>query len=157
MKSLHRVSIIYLLFLFFSSNSQLSSQTLYVNKLSDLEFGDVFFGYSAIVLDTDPGAAKFSFYHSDSKRKNIRINFSLPTTLTNGVDNIPITFNQIYTSYSLNDQIAGRTYFNPFKQLSIKKIEPLETVYIWLGGAIDPITGLSGGLYTGTIIITVAY
>ncbi len=157
MKTVRHVSIIYLLFLFLSSNSQLFSQTLYVNKLSDLVFGDVFFGYSALVLDTDPGAAKFSFYHSDTKRKNIRVNFNLPTTLTNGLDNIPITFDQGYTSYSLNDQISGRTNFNPFKQLSIKKIEPFETVYVWIGGTIDPITGLSGGLYTGTIIITVAY
>ena len=157
MKRLCDLLLIYLPILFFFSYSQLLSQTLYVNKLSDLEFGDVFFGYAAIILDTDPGAAKFSFYHTDRKSKNIRVNFNLPTTISNGIDNIPITFNERYSSYSLNDQQAGRTSFNPFKQLKIKKLEPLQTAYIWLGGAIDPITGLTGGLYTGTIIITVAY
>ena len=145
---------IFFLFAFFSS---ISAQNIYITKLNDLDFGEVFMGYSADVRDTDINAAKFSFYHTRWFRRNILVNFVLPTTLDNGSYQIPITFDQSQASWSYNDQQSGRTNFDPHSKLKIKRLWFYTDVYIWLGGSITTKTNLQYGIYSGTIILTVSY
>jgi len=104
------------------------SQNIFFQKYRDLDFGDVFIGYSAIVRDTDPTALKISFFHNSPTRENFLITFILPTNLTNGTDNIPINFSG-YASWSKVDAITGRTYFNPYSPLQIRKIKANQKIF----------------------------
>jgi len=157
MKKIFLIKIIFSIFFLFAFFSSISAQEIYITKLHDLDFGEVFIGYNATVLDTDVNAAKFSFYHTNNKRKNLRIDFVLPTTLDNGANQIPITFDQSLSTWKKNDQITGRNNFDPHQRLRIKRIRKNNTLYIWLGGSITTTVGLPYGTYIGTIILTVSY
>lgn len=130
------------------------SQDIFIQKHSDLDFGDVFIGYSATVRDTDPTALKISFYHNFPKRETFLITFILPNNLTNGIDNIPINFTG-YASWSKTDAITGRTYFNPYSPLRIRNIKRNQIIYMWLGGQITSSSSITPGQYSGNIIITI--
>ena len=156
MKKILILKIVFSIFFLFAFSVSINAQKVFINKLNDLDFGEVFIGYSATVLDTDVNAAKFSFYHVNKKKKDLKISFVLPVTLDNGGNSIPITFDQSQATWSTNDQIAGRQNFDPHRQLKIKKVNKDDTHFIWLGGSIITTTGLPYGLYTGTIILTVA-
>jgi len=157
MKKTLILKILFTIFLSIAFSSSISAQKLFITKLHDLDFGEVFIGFSATVLDTDVNAAKFSFYHTEKKKKDLKISFVLPTTLDNaGGFQIPITFDQSQATWSKNDQMAGRANFDPHQQLKIKKVRKNDTHFIWLGGSIITTAGLPYGLYSGTIILTVA-
>ncbi len=157
MKKTFILKILFLLFFLFTFYSSINAQKIFITKLNDLDFGEVFIGYPATILDTDVNAAKFSFFHIDNRKKDLKISFVLPTTLDNGGNQIPITFDQSQATWSTNDQIAGRKNFDPHRQLKIKKVNKNDTHFIWLGGSITTTIGLPYGFYSGTIILTVVY
>ncbi|GAB4133312.1 MAG: hypothetical protein Fur0015_06530 [Ignavibacteriales bacterium] len=156
MNRLFYVNIRYLLLFFLLTSSNLVfTQQIYVTKLNDLNFGDVFIGYSKDIPHTDVNSAKFRFYHTAPRRKTIYISFTLPQSLSNGIDNIPVVFDQNHTAWSTKDQISGRTNFNPYSYYKIKNVRGYRNYYIWLGGIITASPGVTYGLYEGTIILTV--
>ncbi|MCF6268388.1 MAG: DUF4402 domain-containing protein [Melioribacteraceae bacterium] len=148
------ILLIFLLFPFFSS---ISAQNIYITKINDLDFGEVFIGYSSTIRDTDINAAKFVFYHTKWFRRNIQVNFVLPTTLNNGGNKIRITFDQSQASWSYNDRQSGRRNFDPHSVLKIRRVWFYRNVYLWLGGTITTTSDLPYGIYSGTILLTVAY
>jgi len=127
---------------------------LYVFKLNDLSFGDVFIGYSSNVSHTDSRAAKFRLHHDYPGNRNIRVSFTLPSNLTYGASSVPITFSSSNSAWSTTDDLVGRTNFNPFSPLLLPKINRQQNVFIWLGASINP-PGVPYGLYQGTIIILI--
>ncbi len=157
MKKKFLSKIILLISLIFSLSSHISAQNIYITKLNDLDFGEVFIGYSSTIRDTDINAAKFVFYHTKWFRRNIQVNFVLPKTLNNGRSKIPITFNQSQASWSYNDRQSGRRNFDPHSILKIRRVWFYRNVYLWLGGTITTTSNLPYGVYSGTIILTVAY
>lgn len=133
---------------------QLFSQT-FITVTNNLNFGDVFIGYNKTVTDLDPLAGRFQFYHTDGRRENVRITFGLPSTLTNGINSVPIIFSQSYSSYGYANSTTGRIYFNPYNPLIIKNLRRNRIVYFWLGGTIQSSNNIIPGIYSGTIQITV--
>lgn len=141
--------------LFLLINENVFSQNLFINTLNNLNFGDVYIGYSQTVLHTDAGAAKFSLYQDISKDANLQITFTLPGSLINGAYSVPITFSSATTAYSLIDLPTGRTTFNPSTPLTYNKLKRNTNLYIWLGGAVNLPTNIIPGIYTATITLTV--
>ena len=129
------------------------SQTLTINHLNDLDFGQVFMGYSAEVQHTDANAEEFSISHT-IKQINILVQFTLPTALTYQGYSIPITFDYAHSAWSLNDLPYGRTNFDPAAQTTFTNLKNKDVVYIWLGGIINVPLNISPGTYQGTITIT---
>ncbi|MBN1299845.1 MAG: hypothetical protein JW995_01415 [Melioribacteraceae bacterium] len=149
-------SLLALILILFAA-SDLKAQEGYISNFQGLNFGDVFIGYSKEILHTDQGAAKFSFYHTNAKSKNVFFNFTLPSVLQNGTDQVLIEFNLNHASWSYNDQISGRTSFDPQSRYKLGKLGANKYVFIWLGGLITTPAGISHGLYTGDIILTIDY
>ncbi len=133
------------------------AQGVYITKLHDLEFGEVFIGYNAEVQHTDINAAKFSFYHTQRFYKDVYIQFVLPASLDNGAYKIPITFDQSHTAASYYDQVSGRVNFDPRSTVYIPSLRFYRTVYLWLGATIATSPNLQYGTYTGTIILNIYY
>mgnify|MGYP001003418903 CR=1 FL=1 len=146
-----------LVFLLVLVGSSVFAQGVYITKLSDLEFGEVFIGYSSEVQHTDINAAKFSFYHTQWRSRNVYIQFVLPATLDNGQNKIPITFDQSHTAVSYYDQESGRINFDPRSTVYITSLRFYTTVYLWLGATITTSPTLKYGNYTGTIILNIYY
>ncbi len=157
MKKILLIKITLLIFFFFAQITFVNAQGIYITKLHDLEFGEVFIGYSAEVQHTDVNAAKFSFYHTRWFSRNIYIQFVLPTTLDNGANQIPIIFDHSHTAASYNDQIGGRVNFDPHSTVYIRNLRVYRTVYLWLGATISTTSTMHYGTYTGTIILNVFY
>lgn len=145
--------ILIALFLLISEN--VFSQSLFILTLNNLNFGDVYIGYSKTVTHTNAGAAKFRTYHTYFSNRNIRITFSLPGTLRNGSYTIPISFGSTTSAWSLTDLPTGRTNFNPNNSLTRNNLGRNVSLYIWLGGAITVPTNVIPGIYTATITVTV--
>lgn len=134
------------------------SQNLFVTKLSDLEFGDVFIGTVNVdVPHTDARAAKFSFYHTRNGNRTMTVTFTLPNNLVFGVNNLPITFDQAHSAWLNNDQVGGRNNFDPWVGFTTGRSVANEVKYVWLGANIASTTGYPSGLYTGTIVLTVEF
>ena len=153
MKRTHLYYIIILMCFY----SNIFSQKIVSYKYNDISFGDVFIGYSENVEHTDVRAAKFYFYHTKFFRSDILISFNLPSTLTNGIDNFPISFNSNHAAWSYRDRTTGRTNFNPNSPFELRGIFFYLPNYIWLGGSIKSHSGLSPGNYNGTITLTIEY
>ncbi len=149
-------NLIILSFIFALTNVSWS-QSIYVYKHKDLNFGDVFIGYSKNIRHFDNGAAKFSLHHTFRGRRDILVTFSLPKNLSNGRDYLPITFNRRNAAWSFRDRRWNRRRFNPNYPLEIRRVRKNKTVYIWLGGKIKTDSNLSPGFYKDTIILTVEF
>ncbi len=147
------ISVFFVVFVLILPSSA-HAQRIFAFKLNDLNFGNVFIGYPAEVQHTDQNAAKFVFLHLSRKRKNILVNFSLPSYLTNGTNKIPIIFDKRHSAWSKRNRIQGRKNFNPYSPLYIRKIRRFKPVFIWLGGKLNPVSGVTPGIYNGTIILT---
>lgn len=153
MKQIH----LYFLIIFISLSSFLHSQSIIAYKYNDLSFGDVFIGYSENVAHTDPRAAKFLFYHTKFFRSDLLITLNLPKTLSNGIDNLPITFSSNQAAWSFRDRSSGRRNFNPNAPLELRRVFFYFPVYLWLGASINSSSGQSPGNYNGTITLTIEY
>ena len=154
--------------LLFSGN--LFSQEIFITKLTDLDFGDVFIGTANVDLPyTDANAATFSFYHtSDAGGKKgpfpaLNVSFVLPDNLVFGANDLPITFDQTHSAWHDVDQVGAATNFDPwagFQTGEIKKYDAKKNknvIYVWLGANVPATAGYPSGLYTGTIEITVDF
>ena len=137
--------------------NDLISQSIVSYKYNDLSFGEVFIGYDEVVDHDDPRAAKFYFYHTKFLRSDILISFSLPTNLTNGIDNLAIDFDSRNAAWSNRDRTNGRRKFNPNIPHELRRVYFYVPVYIWLGGTIKTHSGLSPGIYNGTITLTTEF
>lgn len=147
----------YFLFFFIFTGNIAFSQSIVAYKYNDLKFGDVFIGYSENVDHTDERAAKFVFYHTKFFRSDLLITFNLPKVLTNGIDNLPITFNSNHAAWSYLDRTRGRRVFDPNTPYELRRIFFYLPNYLWLGGSISTNSGLSPGNYQGTITLTIEY
>ncbi len=133
------------------------AQSFYVFRHKDLNFGDVFIGYSKNIRHFDNGAAKFSLYHTFRGRREILVTFNLPKTLSNGKAFLPITFNRRNAAWSFRDRKRNRRRFNPNYPLEIRRVRKNKKIFIWLGGKIKTNNNLPPGNYNGTITLTVEF
>ncbi|MCX8057471.1 MAG: hypothetical protein N3F03_07685 [Ignavibacteria bacterium] len=134
--------------------SRESHSQLIIQKVNDLNFGDVFIGYSATVTDLSPNAAKFMLYQDSQARMDLLVSFKLPSTLVNGSYSVNVNFAN-YASWARNDATTGRTYFNPYSTTVINNVRRNRYHYIWLGGTLTSSTNIMPGVYSGTIILTI--
>lgn len=153
MKQFH----LYCTIILICAKSSLFSQSIVSYKYNDLSFGDVFIGYSEKISNTDARAAKFYFYHTKFYKSDILISFNLPQNLTNGIDNLPISFSDTDAAWSYRDRTSGRRSFNPNTPYELRRIFFYLPNYIWLGGTISSSTKQSPGSYNGTITLTIEY
>lgn len=99
----------------------MNSQSIITYRNNDLEFGDIFIGYSETILHTDEGAAKFYFYHTKFFRSDLLVTFKLPSFLSNGNNSVPLKFSSNSGAWSYYDRQTGRVNFNPNSPLEIRR------------------------------------
>lgn len=130
------------------------SQNVFMYALNNLDFGDVYIGYSKTVNHTDAGSAKFRTYQNRRNSAFVVISFSLPSTLNNGSYTLPITFGSSTSAWSFNDLPYGRTNFDPRYSLA-GTLSRNRNVYLWIGGNITVPTNVIPGTYSSTITATI--
>ncbi len=137
-------------------NTALSAQTA-----QSLAFGTVIPGSPMTVVPNS--AASGMIRIQGAKKAQIIVTFTLPTTLTagSGPYTMPISFGTT-SACALPVFPVGSvcSTFNPNASYTGQipnKAAPQNEVDIYLGGTVSPAAGQRGGVYTGTIVMTVIY
>ena len=136
-------------------------QGLTVTTLSNLSFGSVPKGLATTVLPTAAGAGARQI--QGSRNADVSIAFVLPAVLTNiqalPGSTMPISFGATSARWNrATNNVAGATAFDPVAGTTGKLGPPASPyIYLWIGGTVSPAVTAKPGIYTGTIIVTIAY
>jgi hypothetical protein len=125
---------------------------LVVERVSELHFGLVVAGTSAVVQPTETAAGKFLVRGLPNRR--VRLAFTLPTHLEAGSVLLPLSFGATSAAWSTTDNVMTSTRFDPAAGLEVT-VPPGRNIYIWIGARIAPAAGQQAGAYTGPVTLTV--
>lgn len=130
------------------------SSDVRVTNVRSLSFNNILPGVTSTVATTSANAGKFSI---DIRRNStLSFTFTLPTYLTSGSNNLPVTFTATKSTNS-NDGTLG-TSFNPYTGTTItRNSSGTRNWYLRLGGTIQTPTAQAGGNYTGSIILRISF
>jgi hypothetical protein len=136
-------------------------QALTVTTLSNLNFGSVPKGVATTVQPTAAGAGAWQV--QGSKNADVSITFVLPAVLTNiqalPGSTMPVSFGATSARWNrATNNVASAAAFDPIAGTT-GKLGPTANpfLYIWIGGTVSPAAAAKPGVYTGTIIVTIAY
>lgn len=132
-----------------------------IATLRDLNFGTVIKGVPATVLPTAATAGAWQV--TGSSNAFVIVSFTLPTQLTNiqalPGSTMPISFNGVSAIWrrATNNPVGG-TIFNPATG-AVGRFGPSAnpTMYVWLGGTVNPALTAKPGIYQGTVIVSLVY
>jgi hypothetical protein len=120
---------------------------------NDLDFGNVFPGVNKTVAVTDAGAGTFSATGQNSA--NVALTFTLPATLANGGNTMPIVS---WTGcHDTDGAVAGCTTFTPSAAASNAQFSAGGQLFVWIGATVQPAANQAAGTYSGTVTIQLAY
>jgi len=132
-----------------------------ISTLRDLNFGTVIKGVPTTILPTAANAGEWQV--SGSANAFIVISFTLPTQLTNiqalPGSTMPISFSAVAAVWrrATNNPVGG-TIFNPATG-AVGRFGPAPnpTMYVWLGGTVNPALTAKPGIYQGNVIVSLIY
>jgi len=132
-----------------------------ISTLRDLNFGTVIKGVPTTILPTAVNAGEWQV--SGSGNAFVIISFTLPTQLTNiqalPGSTMPISFSAVAAVWrrATNNPVGG-TIFNPATG-AVGRFGPAPnpTMYVWLGGTVNPALTAKPGIYQGNVIVSLIY
>lgn len=132
-----------------------------IATLRDLNFGTVITGVATTVQPTDPNAGEWQV--TGSPNAIVIITFTLPAQLANiqalPGSTMPISFGATSARRrrAINNPV-GAGAFNPnVGTLGLLGPPANPTLYIWLGGTVNPAATAKPGIYQGTVIVSLVY
>ena len=142
-------------------DAQVIGQAITVTALRDLNFGTVLKGVPTSVLPSNAAAGAWQV--QGDKNAQVTITFTLPTVLTNiqalPGSTMPISFGAASALWNRGtNSVVGATPFDPSAVTTGKLGPPANPfIYLWIGGTVSPAVTAKPGIYTGTIVVSVAY
>ena len=132
-----------------------------LTAVRDLAFGGVPRGVATTVQPVAANAGAWDV--AGSSNAFVTITFTLPGTLRNiqavpGVT-MPITFGATSARWrrASNDPTGGTAFSPSVGTTGRFGPSPNPTLYIWIGGTVTPGAAQLPGIYTGTVIVQLAY
>jgi hypothetical protein len=124
---------------------------------TNLSFGNnIFPGIDKQVTRTNTNAAQFDI--SGEAGKEIVANFTLPSDLTDGANNLPIVFNALDAAHAgISTDQSSATSFDPNSPLTTTLDATSGELYVWLGGTVTPDKNQPAGTYSADITLDIAY
>lgn len=132
-----------------------------ITTLRDLAFGTVIKGVATTVQPVAANAGEWQV--TGSPNAFVTIGFTLPTELTNiqalPGSTMPISFSATSARWrrTTNDPTGGTPFSPVLGAVGRFGPPPSPTLYIWLGGTVDPAPTAKPGIYQGTIVVSLAY
>ena len=143
------------------STAEVVTVGMTITTLRNLNFGSVPKGVATTVLPTAAGAGEWQV--DGNKNAFASITFTLPTILNNiqaaPGSTMPITFSATSAIWnrSTNNPAAGTTFDPNIGTVGRFGPPGTPTLYIWIGGTVNPAANVKPGIYQGTIIVTLIY
>ena len=123
-----------------------------VSAGSPLNFGNVTPG----ILSSVPYGSGGSFNISGGGGASVILDFTLPTNLTSGGNNLPISFSTTDANWEDGATSNGNNVFDPNASETITFPSDGD-MSVFIGGTVDPDGAQAAGTYTGTIVLTATY
>ncbi len=132
-----------------------------IATLQDLNFGTVIKGVPATVLPTAANAGQWLV--SGSANAFVIINFTLPTQLTNiqalPGSTMPISFSAVSAIWrrATNNPVGGNVFNPAVGAVGRLGPPPNFSMYVWVGGTVNPPLTAKPGIYQGNVIVSLIY
>lgn len=128
-----------------------------VQEQRDLAFGDVFTGTSVTVAVTS--ASSGLWLVTGERNAEVRLVFDQPAELVSGPYALPISFGPSAAGHNVRNVPQQATLFDPTAGgfARVRDHPQSQELYVWIGGAVTAALDQPGGLYSGTITLTVSY
>lgn len=142
-------------------DAQVIGQVITVTSLRNLTFGTVLKGVPTSVLPSNAAAGAWQV--QGDKNAQVTMTFTLPTVLTNVQalpgSTMPISFGAASALWNRGtNTVVGATPFDPSTGATGRIGPPANPfIYLWIGGTVSPAANAKPGIYTGTIVVSVAY
>lgn len=128
-----------------------------VQEQRDLDFGDVFTGTSVTVAVNNASSGRWLV--TGRRGVEVRLEFDLPTELASGPYTLPIAFGPTSAGHHVRNVPQQATLFDPNvgAYARIRDHPQFQELYVWIGGSVTAAIGQPGGIYSGTLTLTVSY
>lgn len=145
----------------FTADAVVVTVGMTIATIQDLAFGSVPKGVATTVAPAAATAGQWQI--TGNPNAFVTIAFTLPTQLTNiqalPGSTMPISFGLTSALWRrANNNPAGATAFSPALG-TVGRFGPTAnpTLYIWIGGTVNPAPAAKPGIYQGTIILSLTY
>jgi hypothetical protein len=129
-------------------------QALTISAVDSLLLGAVFPGTTRTIAPSDAASGSFSL--SGAPNAEVTLSFTLPASLSNGVDNLPISFGASSAGHNQANSRSGLSLFDPSAVATTRLDGVSGSLYVFIGGSVSPTTQPAGS-YTGAITLATAY
>ena len=132
-----------------------------ISTLRDLNFGTVIKGVPSTILPTAANAGEWQV--SGSANAFVVISFTLPTQLANiqalPGSTMPISFSAVSAIWrrSTNNPAGGNVFDPATGVVGRLGPPPNFTMYVWIGGTVNPPLAAKPGIYQGNVIVSLIY
>ena len=120
-----------------------------------LDFTTVFPGLAKTI--TPAGATSGLVQVTGQASAQVSVSFVTPANLTNGANNLPITFGGTAACHNTTNSTSGCTSFDPAGAAVTPLLGTTGGLFVFVGGTVTPSATQVAGTYTGTITMNVAY
>ena len=123
--------------------------------LRALDFGDVFPGVNKSI--TTSGATSGLWQIAGAANAEVQMTFTLPANLSDGTNNLPISFSALDAAYNQTNAIGGAIAFDPAGGYTDRLEATAGDGFVWLGGTVAPGGAQPAGVYFATVSLDVVY
>jgi hypothetical protein len=123
--------------------------------LRPLDFGDVFPGVNKSIGFGDGTSGKWQI--AGESGAEVQMTFTLPANLSDGTNNLPISFGATDAAYFDSDAVGSAVPFDPNGGSTEFLNGTSGDGFVWLGGTVAPGPGQPAGGYSATVSLDVVY
>jgi hypothetical protein len=123
--------------------------------LRALDFGDVFPGVNKSIAYDAATSGKWDI--AGALGAEIQLTFTLPANLSDGTNNLPISFAAGDAAYFGTDVVGSAVAFDPAAGSTENLDGGAGTGFVWLGGTVAPTPAQPAGGYSATVTLDVVY
>ncbi len=124
-----------------------------VTGTAPLAFGNVFQGVNKTVAFSDATSGRFSL--TGYLASQVAMTFTLPATLTSGVNTLPINTYDVRVNGT--NSTTGTTALTVTSGTPVNSNFVAGALFVFIGGRVQPAVAQAQGAYTGTIVLAAAY
>lgn len=124
-----------------------------VTGTAPLAFGNVFQGVNKTVAFSDATSGRFSL--TGYLASQVALTFTLPTTLSSGVNTMAI--NTYDVRVNATNVTAGATALTVTSGTPVNSNFVAGSLFVFVGGRVVPGAAQAAGAYTGAIVLAAAY
>jgi hypothetical protein len=126
---------------------------LAITGTAPLAFGNVFQGVNKTVAFSDATSGRFSV--TGYLTSQVALTFTLPATLASGANTLPINTYDVRVNGT--NSTAGTTALTVTSGTPVNSNLVAGSLFVFVGGRVQPAAAQAQGSYTGTIVLAAAY